>query len=223
MIKQSKTMCQHTHVIITDIKSGGGTQLRCMNPKCHAEDRVHISLLPMPGIGTVYFSTFEPTAALRTNLVHQSGFHQPWDFDHEVGLVSNRPLIVFVPGSPAPQGSKRHVGNGILVESSKKVKPWRQAVSSEVFNAALTNHWQFMESGAVRVDLVFWLPAPRSIKRLFPSVKPDVDKLTRSTFDGIATAGIMKDDAQITDGCILKRYALPGMQTGAHILISALE
>lgn len=27
-------------------------------------------------------------------------------------------------GLPAPQGSKKHVGHGVMVESSKKVKPW---------------------------------------------------------------------------------------------------
>ena len=29
-------------------------------------------------------------------------------------------------GLPAPQGSKRHVGEGRMVESSKRVKPWRR-------------------------------------------------------------------------------------------------
>ena len=33
-------------------------------------------------------------------------------------------------GIPGAQGSKRHVGNGVMVESSKKVKPWRLGCSS---------------------------------------------------------------------------------------------
>lgn len=32
-------------------------------------------------------------------------------------------------GLPAPQGSKRHVGEGRMVESSKRVKPWRRQVA----------------------------------------------------------------------------------------------
>ena len=32
---------------------------------------------------------------------------------------------------PAPQGSKKHVGRGILVESSTKVKPWRQDIVTQ--------------------------------------------------------------------------------------------
>ena len=37
---------------------------------------------------------------------------------------------IFIPvrGVPAPQGSKRHIGHGIMIENSKKVKPWRQDV-----------------------------------------------------------------------------------------------
>lgn len=31
-------------------------------------------------------------------------------------------------GTPAPQGSKRHVGRGVMIESSKNLKPWREAV-----------------------------------------------------------------------------------------------
>lgn len=34
----------------------------------------------------------------------------------------------FASGTPAPQGSKRHVGRGIMIESSRKVRPWRAAV-----------------------------------------------------------------------------------------------
>ena len=39
--------------------------------------------------------------------------------------------------TPAPQGSKRHVGNGRMVESSAKVKPWREAVRQEALATGL--------------------------------------------------------------------------------------
>ncbi|QDH92357.1 RusA-like resolvase [Gordonia phage Spooky] len=39
---------------------------------------------------------------------------------------------IWIPGIPAPQGSKRHVGNGILIESSKRVGPWRAVVALTV-------------------------------------------------------------------------------------------
>ena len=39
------------------------------------------------------------------------------------------PVEFEVVGLPAAQGSKRHVGNGVMVESSKALKPWRSAVA----------------------------------------------------------------------------------------------
>lgn len=32
-----------------------------------------------------------------------------------------------IPGRPAAQGSKRHVGGGRMIEQSKYLKPWRTA------------------------------------------------------------------------------------------------
>lgn len=60
-------------------------------------------------------------------------------------------------GNPAPQGSKRHVGNGVMVESSKKVRPWRQDVKLAALHA---------RAGAPPIDdpiclrVVFTLPKP---------------------------------------------------------------
>ena len=45
-------------------------------------------------------------------------------------------LSFFVPGKAAAQGSKRHVGRGVMVEMSKDLPAWRTAVA----NAARTAH-----------------------------------------------------------------------------------
>lgn len=39
-------------------------------------------------------------------------------------------------GVPAAQGSKRHVGNGRMVESSKALHPWRDSVAAAARDAA---------------------------------------------------------------------------------------
>ena len=44
--------------------------------------------------------------------------------------MTPRALTVIVYGTPAPQGSKRHVGHGVMVESSRRVKPWREDVKA---------------------------------------------------------------------------------------------
>lgn len=103
-------------------------------------------------------------------------------------------IEIEVRGTPAPQGSKRHVGRGIMIESSAKVKPWREAVK-----------WAAIESGArvpgpVKVEMVFTVPKPKSApktRRTWPDRKPDVDKLCRSTLDALVSAGTIEDDARV--------------------------
>src|SRR5690606_16868121 len=54
-----------------------------------------------------------------------------WDADGNL-VYENGPipkLELFVPGRPAPQGSKRHVGNGVMLESSKAVAAWRTTIA----------------------------------------------------------------------------------------------
>jgi Holliday junction resolvase RusA-like endonuclease len=108
-------------------------------------------------------------------------------------------IIVF--GSPAPQGSKKFVGTnkqgrGILVESSKHVKPWRQ----DVVEAAKRAFSGPPFDAPLRVRMVFTLPKPASApkrKRTWPMRKPDVSKLARSTEDALTTAGVWVDDSRV--------------------------
>ena len=107
-------------------------------------------------------------------------------------------MIITVFGLPAPQGSKRHVGHGVMIESSKKVKPWREAVKW----AALTTDlglWVTL-TGAVEVRITFTMPKPKSAPKTrvtYPDRKPDIDKLCRSTFDALVEVGVIEDDARI--------------------------
>jgi Holliday junction resolvase RusA-like endonuclease len=130
----------------------------------------------------------------------------------------------FVPGIPAPQGSKSFKGfaNGkpILAESSAKVKPWRTAVA---FIAAERSNGQ-APTAAVVVDLRFVLPRPRSVtvkRRPVPCVKPDLDKLIRSTLDGLTDSGLFHDDAQVVAIYASKAYADDGEPVGCHVEVAA--
>ena len=58
----------------------------------------------------------------------------------------------FVPGVPAPQGSKRHVGNGRMVESSKDLPAWRHSVGWKA-REAMGNRPVFV--GPVAVNISF--------------------------------------------------------------------
>jgi Holliday junction resolvase RusA-like endonuclease len=106
-----------------------------------------------------------------------------------------------VHGDPAPQGSKRALrskhakGRIQLVESSKKVKPWREAVDAEARRLARIAG---CFDGPLAVRFEFHLAPPQRTKKgALPFRKPDLSKLIRSTEDALTTAGLIADDARI--------------------------
>jgi Holliday junction resolvase RusA-like endonuclease len=54
------------------------------------------------------------------------------------------------------------------------------------------------------------MPKPKSAakKLVYPTTKPDVDKLARAVLDGLVAGGAMKDDAQVSMVIAEKRYAI---------------
>jgi Holliday junction resolvase RusA-like endonuclease len=125
----------------------------------------------------------------------------------------------WIDGEPAPQGSKNgFVKNGrvVLVESSKKVKPWREAVARTT-QAQVPCPLQ----NAVEVALVFHLPRPKTVTRKWPAVKPDLDKLVRSTFDGLTTGGLYTDDALVIALSASKQYATD--RIGCQVIASEVQ
>lgn len=119
-------------------------------------------------------------------------------------------MLITVHGLPAPQGSKRHVGHGVMIESSKSVKPWRIAVEYAVLEMSPMGQRTdpVLFRGPVSLDIVFCLPRPKSAKKdARPDKKPDIDKLQRSTFDALKTAGVFEDDSRVVNVSAKKRYA----------------
>jgi crossover junction endodeoxyribonuclease RusA len=142
-------------------------------------------------------------------------------------------ITIEVRGLPAPQGSKRHVGHGIMVESSKAVGPWREAVRAETQRVMMARPMppddRELEPlrGPLRVAITFRLPRPRShyrsgknahlIKDNAPPVpdgRPDLDKLVRAVLDGLTAGGAWSDDAQVAHLSAAKLYGLPGCGIG---------
>lgn len=137
------------------------------------------------------------------------------------------PLSVSVEGIPAAQGSKRHVGNGRLIEQSKRVKPWRTSVRVAAWDAVLNaGHPGFPAGTPVQVEVTFVMrrPAATPKRRTPPAVKrPDVDKLSRACLDALSEAGVWIDDAQVVHLCAVKRIAEVDEGPGCHILIAAVQ
>jgi Holliday junction resolvase RusA-like endonuclease len=117
-------------------------------------------------------------------------------------------LHIVVYGTPAPQGSKAFKGtfkgsdgrvHAKLVESSKKVKPWRMDVKHA---AEVARDGAAPLDGPLCVRMVFTLPKPKSApktRRTYADKKPDLSKLIRSTEDALRDGGLIADDARIVE------------------------
>jgi Holliday junction resolvase RusA-like endonuclease len=122
-------------------------------------------------------------------------------------------LTIVVHGRPAPQGSKRYAGHrrnsasgrisAVLVEQSKRVKPWRALVTAATQASINTGGTGYQAlDGPLEAEIVFTVRKPASApkrRRTWPTTRDsgDLDKLLRSTFDGIADGQAVVDDARI--------------------------
>lgn len=140
--------------------------------------------------------------------------------DHSIRLDADAWTVsLFIPGRPAPQGSKRHVGNGIMVESSKALAPWRTTVAWHLAQA----HRAAPLDGPLFVVLEFVMPRPAACPKRStpPAVKrPDLDKLIRGCLDA-GSAVVWRDDSQIVRLDARKRIARLDEQPGAWIRVAA--
>ena len=129
------------------------------------------------------------------------------------------PIVFTVLGQAATAGSKRHVGNGILVDSSgAKGKSWRAAVQ----DAAKSAFSGDLLRCPLYLSLVFYTPRPlghfgaKGVKASaprHPAKRPDVLKLARAVEDGL-TGVVWHDDAQIVEEQLVKRYGEPARCEG---------
>lgn len=147
-------------------------------------------------------------------------------------------LTFNVNGTPGAQGSKRHVGHGVMVESSKKVKPWRTDVKTAAEQALLAaDQWDAGYDQPVHISIEFRFRRPQShwgtgrnattLKDNAPRFVTsrgcgDVDKLCRSTFDALTAAGVVHDDSMFVRVVATKVYCRPGEVPGASITVRSL-
>lgn len=147
-------------------------------------------------------------------------------------------LTFFVPGIPAPGGSKRFVGHSkktgraILIDAAgERNKNWRSIVGL-VGAAEMREKAVLSFTGPLRVRFDFIMPRRKSdlnskgeVKASAPfyhTTKPDALKLARSTEDAL-TGIVWADDAQTAVLEISKRYADAGEPCGCQIVIQTLD
>lgn len=144
-------------------------------------------------------------------------------------------LTFAVHGIPAPKGSLRHVGHGRLVEQVVASRPWMTKVRAAALTAAAATGWRH-DGGAVRVEIDFVIPRPKTVRRALPTTRSsgDTDKLERAVLDALAAvrprgkrpgqAGVLTDDSVVVDLAATKRYPSgPAPFVGARITITEVS
>ncbi len=116
------------------------------------------------------------------------------------------PLVeLWVPGVPAPQGSKKIIRRGkyaSMVEDNCNTRPWRALVAdcADALVASRTD-LDLPFDGPICAEFVFRFMRPASIKphkRPHPHTKPDLSKLVRAAEDSLS-GRLFKDDARIVN------------------------
>lgn len=151
-------------------------------------------------------------------------------------------IKLFIPGIPAPGGSKTGFYNKklkrvLMTPASKKTKPWMDTVRG----FALEQYQGEPLLGAISCDMVFVMPRPNcdyktkkgqrtnELKNSAPmchTKKPDLTKLIRSTEDAL-TGICWRDDSQVFRHKAVKTYPdsclVPDRGTGVHIIIEEIS
>lgn len=110
-----------------------------------------------------------------------------------------------------------------LVESSKKVGPWRVRIAAAGIVAMRRFGAQPFE-GAVRVHLRFILPRPKATPKTLPTPPAikrngDIDKLARAVLDAL-TGPVLVDDALVVELRCVKRIAEPEEEARVVITVA---
>jgi|LakMenEpi03Aug12_release.lakeMendotaPanAssembly.Ray.scaffolds.fasta_scaffold311522_2 crossover junction endodeoxyribonuclease RusA len=135
-----------------------------------------------------------------------------------------RGVTIYVSGDPAAQGSKRLVstksGRTIMLESSKRLRPWRSAVADAAREFRCPT---FEGDVAMRVRVRFVRPQSHFRKdgtlRASAAARPgkaDCDKLLRGICDAL-TGIAYHDDRQVASVAIERVWCSVGQESGATI------
>jgi len=125
-----------------------------------------------------------------------------------------------VPGPPATKGSTvsfvGKLGRIVTKTDCRGLKAWSESVG---WAAKFTRLQLANDDTPVRITAVFQFPHPTRVARLWPTVRPDLDKLLRALLDAL-TGVAYADDAQVVELTAQKVY---GADARTTVRISRVE
>lgn len=177
------------------------------------------------------------TAAQLPLALQQPGRGATLESVEEVAAARPTPILdVFVAGTPKPKGSLRHVGKGRMVEQLAGSPTWRGTVREVAHGAArccadpTCGHLKagYPNTGGVEVRAVLFFAKPKSAPKtrdILPVTRStgDIDKHARNLLDALVDAGVLRDDSQVIDLTVSKRYCRDGETPGARIVITSAD
>jgi Holliday junction resolvase RusA-like endonuclease len=131
-------------------------------------------------------------------------------------------IDIWIPGIPQPKGSTS-LFRGRITSANPKLKGWEEDIRNTLF----AHRCEYIP-GPVTVELGFAMPRPAihqprpnsrdPLKRHpVPSVKPDLDKLTRAILDSL-TKVVISDDAVVLG---INAYKFYSEDPGVRIKVEA--
>jgi crossover junction endodeoxyribonuclease RusA len=144
-------------------------------------------------------------------------------------------LTVWVPGTPAPQGSMKGYVRGkraVLVSDNKRTMPWRETIRAVL--RANGHGCELLDCPVfVSMSLYFKRPPSHYTKKGLKPRAPfapvstrhgDLDKLMRAVGDAL-TGVVVRDDSRIIDARIAKLYCDPGghVEPGLALSIEPMD
>ena len=139
-------------------------------------------------------------------------------------------VTFFVEGVSRPQGSKRSLGNGRMIEASPHIKTWRHDVR---YGAQQHRPEPWEVTAPMSVSIAFCFLRPKShynSKGQLTGKAParatsksigDIDKLVRGILDALTTV-LFDDDSQVVEVNAYKRYCSAAERPGAIITCTPL-
>lgn len=110
-------------------------------------------------------------------------------------------------GQPIPQGSMKVIRGNIIHSQGSALAAWRSSIA-----LAARKQNAFPTREAVTMTMDFTVAKPRTVKRDYPTVPPDLDKLVRAVLDAL-TAICYVDDSQVVELYAKKTYGItPGVR-----------
>ena len=123
---------------------------------------------------------------------------------HLCDNVSMR-LAFTLQGTPVSQGSMVRTSYGMRHSKPMAINVFRDQVANAVTKTGID---ELPLAGPLTMSVTFVLARPKSApkRRMWPEVKPDLDKLVRALCDALTQCGAWGDDAQLIHLTATKRY-----------------